>query len=228
MPRGRLSPADHQERETCFAGKENSDQRRWLWQARKPATQMKAQRDAPGSAPLPLGLVIPAFKVQEARGSRTLPVSRDGHCKHRIACQTFLYGRSFLQLSSAVRRLLPAPMERPCVRSLLSGGLYVRKRKKQKTSRQVHEISVCAQRRQGLLRLEPRREPGEAGAPSCSPWAWRCCPPSWLEEAAHSCPQAGRLVLLLPPQGPLTSPWTFMRSVHPLVDTSMPSSKPQS
>ena len=189
---------------------------------------MKAQRDAPGSAPLPLGLVIPAFKVQEARGSRTLPVSRDGHCKHRIACQTFLYGCSFLQLSSAVRRLLPAPMERPCARSLLSGGLYVRKRKKQKTSRQVHEISVCAQRRQGLLRLEPRRELGEAGAPRCSPWAWRCCPPSWLEEAAHSCPQAGRLVLLLPPQGPLTSPWTFMRSVHPLVDTSMPSSKPQS
>ena len=113
-----------------------------MWQARKPATQMKDQRGAPGSAPLPLGLVVRGFKVQEARGSRIPPV-----CKHQIACQTFLYGCSFLQHSSAVRRLLLGPMERPWVRSLLSGGLYVKRRKQQKTSRQVHEISVCAQRK---------------------------------------------------------------------------------
>lgn len=225
VPQGKLSPADHQERERCFTGKENSDQRRRLWQARKPATQTKDQRGAPGGASPPLGLVVPGFKEQEARGCRMLPVGQDRRCKHRIACQTFLHGLSFLQHSSAVRRLLLATMERPCVRSLLSGGLYVRMRKKQKTSRRVHEIRVCVHRGDGGC-PEGNRE--RQGAPCCTPWAWWCCPRSWLEEAAHSCPQAGQLVLLLPLAGPLTSPWTFMRSVHPLVDTSMPSSKPQS
>lgn len=94
---------------------------------------------APGSS-------SPRFRSTGSQGQQDTSCRREGHCKHQIACQTFLYGRSFLQHSSAVRRLLLGPMERLWVRSLLSGGLYVRRRKQQKTSRQVHEISVCTEK----------------------------------------------------------------------------------
>lgn len=58
------------------SGKENSDQRRRLWQARKPATQTKDQRGAPGGVSPPLGLVVPGFKEQEARVAGCFPSAK--------------------------------------------------------------------------------------------------------------------------------------------------------
>ena len=74
---------------------------------------------------------------------------------------------------------------------------------------------------------------GTGGGQSCPPRPGDAAQ-SWLGAAAHFRPQARRPVLpvassrhpSLSQPSPLTPPWTFMRSVHPLVDTPTPSSQP--
>ena len=86
--------------------------------------KLKIREVLPLVLPCPLGLTVPNFKVREARGSRMLPIGQEGHSKCLRVWQTFLYCSSFFHHSSAVHFLLLAPLERLCIRSLLSGGLY--------------------------------------------------------------------------------------------------------